>query len=218
MKPFLRVLLFLGLIVSLHAAAPVRDLGEGLVYIRAAHLPADLPAGFTVPAGVLDLRYASADPASAQALSAWLRSRSAAPALTFVLVNSATARVALDVLAHHAVLPGLLTLGPNPADYTPDINVPVDPDEEQRAYAALPETADIATLLDPAPPKIRHDEAAIEKAMGNAGGASDPMPGLEITPETPTDPATATPAPPVDRTLQRAVHIHRGWLALRGSR
>jgi hypothetical protein len=162
---------------------------------------------------VLDLRYATADVTSAPTLASWLKSRSAAQQVLLVLVNQATARAALDVLAHHAVLPGLLTLGPKRADYTPDIIVPVNPDEEQRAYDALPETADVATLLDPAPAKIRHDEAAIEKAM-HAGDVTETAPDLEITPETPIDPESDAPAPPVDRTLQRAVHIHRGWLAL----
>lgn len=216
MKRFLSVLLFLGVICTGTAAPLARDLGEDLAYLRVAGLPSDLPADFSRPACVLDLRYAQADAASVPALVAWMKSRAAAQQVMFVLVNHTTAHAVVEVLAHHAVLPGLLTLGPKLDDYTPDITVPVDPDEEQRAYAALPDTAEIATLLDPAPDKVRHDEAAIEKAM-NAGDASETAPATAITPETLIDPEPDTPAPPVDRSLQRAVHIHRGWLALHRS-
>lgn len=209
MKRFLTGLLFLGVICTGTAAPLTRDLGEGLVYLRAA----DLPADFSQPACVLDLRYAQTDAASVPALVAWMKSRSAAQQVMFVLVNHATAHAVVDALAHHAVLPGLLTLGPKLDDYTPDIIVPVDTAEEQRAYAALPDTADISTLLEPAPAKVRHDEAAIEKAM-NAGDVPEPASEPAIAPETLIDPEPDTPAPPVDRTLQRAVHIHRGWLAL----
>jgi hypothetical protein len=191
------------------SAAPfTRDLGAGLTYLRASALPADLPGDFNAPACVLDLRYGTAGSDAAPALATWLRSRSAAQGLVLVLLNAATPPAVRAEITRQTKLPGLLTLGPQLPDFASDITVATDPAEEQRAYHALPDTADLAILLDPAPPKVRHDEAAIEQAMN----ATDP-----IEPETgivETAPAANAPPPPVDRALLRAVQIHRGWLAL----
>lgn len=207
MKRFVIGLLFLG-VGGFGSAAPLsRDLGAGLTYLRASALPADLPADFKGPACVLDLRYGAAGADAAPALAAWLRSRSAAHGLVLVLLNSATPPAVRAEITRQTKLPGLLTLGPQLPDFASDITVATDPTEEERAYHALPETADLATLLDPAPPKVRHDEAAIEQAM-NTNDAIEPA-----TETVETAPAAVTP-PPVDRALLRAVQIHRGWLVL----
>lgn len=180
-----------------------RDLGRGLVYIRASRVPEDLPQHSRAPAIVLDLRYATGD-----TIKEWLAIYAAPQTPIFVLTNSATQKSLRDSAVG---VPGSITLGVPREDFAPDIAInTMSADEEKRVYDAIPETPDIATLLYPATHKERYDEAAL---IRDHEVSSDILPSKEDDDDTLSDEA----APPqlIDHALLRAVHIHRGWLVLR---
>lgn len=184
-------------------AAPLeRDLGEGLRLLRLRELPGDLPAG-NAPAGptVVDVRYAVADEAAATAFRAWLDFRAQRKAPVFLLVNAGTAPALLRTLQNRAPGRGLLVIGPAADGIRPDVPVTVGPEAEAAAYKALGDGAVIAALLDGSPPKVRHDEASLNRSRE----ANEPA----------APAAAAGPRPPVDLALQRAVHVHRTLAALR---
>jgi hypothetical protein len=192
------------------AAAPlVRDLGQGLLYYRAHHLPGDLPAagpGARV-ACVLDLRFADGDPAAPAALAAWIGFNATPRTPVLVLANPATSSALLGPLARLDD-GGLIVVGPAEAGFHPDIAVNTSPSADRQAYEALDHGTPLAALLSDHPEKPRMDEAELarehlpDSALAEAG------------PDRKAEPAPAqSPAP--DRVLQRAVQIHRGLVALK---
>lgn len=181
-----------------------RDLGRGLVYVRAQTLPADLPARSTAPALVLDLRYASGD---ATGLTKWIRAHASRQAPVFILANAETQPA---LLPPNKSAPGVIILGPASANFHPDIAITVTPEQEKRAYDAIPGAESIETLFKVPTEKSRYDEAAVVKAR-NEGREWEPEPLPKDDAPTKTD----EPTPLIDFTLQRAVQIHRGWLVLR---
>lgn len=208
----LRLFLCLFALGALARAATVeRDLGPGLIYLRAASLPADLSLETKTPACVLDLRYATAAGEVAKALGAWINLHTTEKHQVYVLINGSTARGILEELARLAEHPGLLTLGPALPHYQPDIVVPADPAEERRAYDAFAQSQDPDKLLAPPSDKTRYDEAAMVKAMhdGEPLPDAEPVPDLEDVKKEPT-----APPPLVDHALRRAVQIHRAWQVL----
>lgn len=188
-----------------------RDLGHGLVYLRATALPSDLALEPKAPACVLDLRYATAADDVTPALNAWLNLHTSGSHLVMVLVNGGTAHRVLQALASQSERSGLLTLGPSLPDYQPDIAVPSDATEERQAYDAFARDQDPDKLLSPPSDKTRYDEAAMVKAMhdGEPLPDAEPVPDLEDIKKEP-----AAPPPLVDHALQRAVQIYRGWQVL----
>jgi hypothetical protein len=89
------------------------------------------------------------------------------------------------------------------APFRPDVPVKASVEEEQRAYDALEKGAPLSALLTDHPNKVRNDEASLSKdrlAEASADAA---------------DPANKEAPPPIDATLQRAVHLHRALVALR---
>jgi hypothetical protein len=193
------------------AAAPIaHDLGEGLTYLRATTLPADLPAGNNLRACVLDLRYATGDTAAAVALAGWLKFHGSVRTPVFILANAATAAPLLDVLIPGALPAGTLTLGVPGPGFVPDLAVNTPADEELSAFAVLAQGTPPAGLLRENSDKVRYDEAAMVRdlAQGERPSATEPTPLV-------TQAAAPPPSPPIDRTLQRAVHVHRGLAALR---
>jgi hypothetical protein len=210
MKRFIVVLFFL-LLGSLPAAPAVpveHDLGSGLSYVRVHRLPADLPAkpsGRLAPC-VIDLRYVDAPEDAAAAFSAWLKFRASPRAPVFVLANAGTSVPLLKVLRESERGAGVVLVGVESDQFRPDVAVRSTAAEERRAYDAFEEGATLATLLADHPNKVRNDEASLTRerppeplpeppAAGSAGGK--------------------TTAPPIDATLQRAVHLHRALVALK---
>jgi len=184
---------------------PARDLGQGLAYYRVHELPADLPTnpGARPGPGVLDLRFAKSDEASAGALKAWLMFNATPRTPIFAIENAGTAPALRAAIAPN-VAQGLIVLAPLSAKLAPDIEVAVSPEIDQKAYAALEKGASLESLLTDYPDKPRIDEAFLEK---------EHIPDSQA-PDVPTDKPQA-PLPLVDLLLQRAVQLHRGLIALK---
>jgi hypothetical protein len=208
MKRILIFFLTLFMLRELAFAAVVeRDMGNGLVYLRVHQLPGDLPpkpAG-RVPPCVVDVRYVDADAAVATAFSAWLKLRATPRTPVFVLANVDTSAALLKVLAGRDRSTGIVIVGIEGSEFRPDVKVKASPSDERRAYEALEKGTPIASLLSDNPSKVRNDEASLSKdrlAEASAEAAED----------------AATPKrlpPPIDSTLQRAVHLHRTLVALK---
>lgn len=207
MKRLPAFLLFLVAAAAASAAPLARDLGRNLAFLRVHSLPADFPsptAARNQPC-VLDLRYARVDDASAAALWNWIRSRATARTPVFILANAATDRNLLAATSP-AAISHVLVIGTTAGGFTPDIAVPSSPEAERRAYDALENGADVATLLVENGDKARNDEASLSRDRSTepaepAAGADDARP--------------RTTPPPVDAALQRAVHLHRALVALK---
>lgn len=190
------------------AAAPVeRDLGGRLVYLRLHHLPADLPAkpaGAVAPC-VVDVRYVEADVDAATAFAAWVRFRATLRTPVFVLANADTSAALRRQLAGHERATGIVVVGLEQGPFHPDVAVKGSAADERRAYDAFEQGAAVSVLLTDNPTKVRNDEASLAKdrlAEASAEAADDALPGKN-------------PPPPIDVTLQRAVHLHRALVALR---
>jgi len=187
------------------ASEPARDLGQGLSYYRVHEMPRDLPSPASGRPGacVLDLRFATADEATAATLKAWVRFNVSARTPVFVLENSGTAPALLAAFPGGGPQ-GLVVLAPSADKLSPDIAVDVAPKADKSAYAALEKGAALESLLSDFPDKPRIDEAYLEKEHISDADA----------PDTPADKDLA-PRPQVDFLLQRAVQLHRGLLALK---
>ncbi|KXU35651.1 hypothetical protein AXK12_04875 [Cephaloticoccus capnophilus] len=208
----------------------LRDLGEGLGYIRVLGeperfaLPSALSSEDQVqPALVLDLRYVGGGAAEAQQLSEWLSERaetsSVAPPI-FFLVNGETALALGEAAAQFAQNYPALLIGAALADggdFVPDIVLEIDAEEERAAYALLASSdPDIGGLIGEAAAaarKRRYDEAAVIAAHAAPESAHRPSRAASTEP-----PPEATVARPVDLALQRAIHLHRAWRALSSTR
>jgi hypothetical protein len=191
------------------AAAPVRDLGLGLVFSRVRSVPADLPDATAVRGHpcVLDLRFAGGDRAAGNALAAWLRAQCTARTPVFVLANSATSPALLAGLRPSVSRPGLVILGAAAPGFDPDIALGVSQESDRRAYAALDAGAPVASLLGRKIDKPRNDEERLEREHLSDSGPDDDADGQLDRPE---------PPPPLsDAVLERAVQLHRALLALR---
>ena len=75
-------------------------------------------------------------------------------------------------------------------------------EEERRAYDALEQGVAIDTLLSDNPNQVRNDEASLSKDRVAEAAAESAD-------------ATKRVTPPLDATLQRAVHLHRALVALK---
>jgi hypothetical protein len=204
------ILLCLAFAGSAIALPITHDLGQGLIYVHVASLPADLPGQKDLRACVLDLRYTQGDDAAAAALAAWLKFHASARTPVLVLANSDTAAPLLAILTPGQLPAGTLTIGRVGNGFTPDIAVHTDAALEHRASAALARGALPASLLQENSGKTRYDEAAIVRQL-----AGDEVPGgTARLPETDSADGIAPP-PLIDRTLQRAVHVHHGLAALK---
>ncbi len=203
----LRILFTVAIAGSLTGAPVTHDLGQGLTYVRATTLPVDLPASQQVRACVLDLRNAAGDETAALALSAWLKFHAAERRPVFILANGDTAAPLRVTLAADRLPAGALTLGRPSAGFTPDIAVAVEPAAEARILALLAAGTAPADLLQENAGKVRYDEAQMVRELAGETPSADPA--------KPDVPDTTKPAsPPIDRTLQRAVQVHRGLAAL----
>jgi hypothetical protein len=203
-----RFLLIALCVAIVSPAAPVEhDAGAGLVYYRIHELPGDLPPKpeGRVPACIVDLRYVKADNEAATALVAWLRFRATPRTPVFVLANRDTAAALLKPLATHAKAPGILSVGIPGGDFHPDVAVQASGDTERRAYDALEKGTPLAAVVADNPDKVRNDEASLSRdrlAEAAVEEAGDILVGKRAV-------------PPIDATLQRAIHLHRSLVALK---
>jgi len=193
----------------------VQDLAENLHYIRTHILPNDLSAAeLKTGAVILDLRFALAEVGALSALDAWIRVQATSSTPVIVLINPDTAPALRESLAAHHRRSGLITIGRPTSEIVPDIAIESSAEEERRAYEALEKDSSIESLITENADKPRIDEAAIMRARANPDGE----PVDTDFPEPPTSSAKtedAPPPPPVDRALQRAIHLHRALLALK---
>ncbi|HND62572.1 MAG TPA: hypothetical protein PLB90_13910 [Opitutaceae bacterium] len=191
-----------------------RDLGQGLLYVRARSLPADLPLAPTKPAPlVLDLRFATGGEDAATALRDWIGFRATTRTPVFVLVNGATSRDVLDYLEQAPPHAGLLTIGLASSRFVPDIALTTEAATDRAAYEALDHGATVESLVTDQPDKPRHDEAEAVREHAISPESVDDS-GAELT-DTPDPAAPPPPAPLIDSVLQRAIHLHRALLALK---
>ncbi|MFI5355843.1 MAG: hypothetical protein ACHQ4G_00765 [Opitutales bacterium] len=215
---FPRFRIFAALVLASASRAPAapleRDLGDGLTYLRVENFPADLPAQPPGGAVVLDLRYAHATGDAAATLADWLNRHAATQTPVLILANAATAPDLRRPLAKHPA-PLAVTLGLAGKDFHPDIAIHTTVAEERKAYAALPQAADVAKLLSVSPAKVRHDEAAMVKAINEGTPVPDDDDDAEPAPDDAKTPAVLPPL--IDSTLQRAVQLHQAWIALHPS-
>jgi hypothetical protein len=199
---------FLLAVVALRAAPVERDLGHGLVYVRVHELPRDLPAKAAagrVPACVVDLRYVRGDSEAATAFQAWLKNRATPRSPVLVLANGDTSPALRTVLAGHERASGIVVIGIPVDGFRPDIAARGSVEAERRSYEALEQGTPLARLLSDNPDKVRNDEASLSKdrlAEAAADAADDVLTGKRAP-------------PPIDVTLQRAVHLHRALVALK---
>jgi hypothetical protein len=210
MKRLLLVLCFLSSVpCPLLHATELTDLGSGLGYLR-LHSPADpVKAAASPGALVLDLRYATADDASAAALKSALAAHPAATPL-LILVGPATPAVLAAVISQS---PGL-TLGVAGAAPAPKIVVKSDAATDRRAYEAFEAGTPVDQLISGKIEKERFDEATLVQEFKNGNPDAEPPPAPDPTAPK-ADDVPAKPAVLIDRVLQRAVHLHHALLALR---
>jgi|GEM_PF-933597 len=207
-----------------------RDLGEGLVYLRAAAtgsgdgafaLPA-LPTdeAHAQAALILDLRYTAGGESAgastvgaseAQHLRDWLGARAAASPAglpLFVLVNAETAPTLRVVAVEFAQNFPALLIGPaGTGDISLDIVLAINPEEERAAYAALASgEVEVAALIGEAAAddKRRYDEAAMIAAHtapeGRAGTRAQRQQKEPPPPAKPQGPRSSDAAAPADTT------------------
>jgi hypothetical protein len=211
---------FLFLLLSVARGAPLeRDLGQGLVYYRAATLPTDLPA---IPpaakrAYVLDLRYAGGNEIAALAVQDWLTSHAAPRRPVFVLANTETQPAVLASLARHGAGTGILVLGVPGPGFVPDIPLKLAPEAERQAYDALATLNDPEALLKENASKVRNDEARLAREHLPDSAVEDPVAATNdaAPPATGQAAAPKVPGPVIDVVLQRAVHLHRALVGLK---
>ena len=194
------------LLVSAALAAPIeRELGGGLLYLRVHTLPEDLPAkpGGRISPCIVDVRFVRADAKPAAEFSAWIKQRATQRTPVFVLANADTSQTVLKELAGLERGRAVVVVGMERGGFRPDVPVKGSPEDERRAYDALEKGAAISTLLTDNPEKVRNDEASLSKdrlAEASADAASE---------------AGKKAPPPIDLTLQRALHLHRALVALK---
>ncbi len=123
----------------------------------------------------------------------------------FVLVNAATEPALLALLAARGAGPNVVVLGAAHGTFAPDIAIEIPPENERLAYDALEQGAELAALLSENADKVRNDEARLanDHSPENAERSAASKAG------------NRAPTPPLDTTLQRAVHLHRALRALK---
>ncbi len=207
MRSFSFFVLFLVLSASVRASEPT-DLGQGLTYLRINSLiksAQDLRAALLRPAPlVLDLRYTTDEPGAADALRE-LNSQPAKPKL-YVLVSPATPAAVAAILTASST--PLVTLGVKDSIPTAQVIVAQTAEADRAAYDAFESGTPLDQLISGKIEKERFDEASLVHEFKNGNHDAQPP---EAGPAKPGD----SPRPPIDRVLQRAVHLHRALLALR---
>ncbi len=203
--------------ISLAAESLQKDLGMGLSYFRTDDTAAEsaaLVSALQRPAVVIDLRNSSADEASAKALATALAQAASRPrTLRVFLLNDATSRRLIDIVC--APRSGTLTIAPKNDSVTPDIAVPIGRDEDRRAYEAPAKGVPLEQLVDGAQDKRRFDEASLTREHNNGTRSPERADNAGDSKANGDRSEKDKNAPPVDLVLQRAIHVHRGLVALK---
>lgn len=200
--------LFIASFANAAAEPQDRELGDGLAYFRVHHLPADLPSDQAIKqrASVIDLRYVTADSASAKAFEGWLRFHASAKTPVFILLNGTTASSLRGALTDRDQFPGLVTIGVSAQTPAPDIAVTTTAESEKEAYEALDKGLTVEALTTDHPDKQRNDEASLARDH----------PVATSEPETSATAVKTKPAStPIDVALQRAIQLHRALRAMK---
>lgn len=188
-------------------AAPIgpQPISRNLAYLRARNLSQDLPTALSRKGAlILDLRYLRAEADAIKTFAAWLKAQARPQAPVFVLVNTETTP-ALRTLVDPVNSPaGVLSVGPEAEALKVDIAVHVSTDADREAYDALEKGTPLLELIDRKLDKERRDQASFARNRP----ATAPIAPSDAT-------AEATPPPPIDAVLQRAVQLHRALVALR---
>jgi hypothetical protein len=147
-------------------------------------------------------------------LTTWLASHAAEKTPVFLLINGETALALRTQFAKLEDQPGVISIGRSSPEITPDIAIETSATQERAAYDALEKNATVESLVRENIDKSRIDEASIMQARAEQADAPDDFfgPARPRAPETKSD---SPPAPLIDRTLQRAVQLHRALIALK---
>jgi hypothetical protein len=192
------------------------DLGQGLAYFRIHSVAASADDLRKAAPGkgalVLDLRYATADEAAPALLRDVFALRPAG-ALLLVLVSPATPAALAPVIAASPAI----TLGAPGSLPLPKVTVQTDAAADRRAFDALETGTELSKLITGRLEKERFDEATLVQEFKNGDHeAAPPATPNPTAPKPEAGPAKETPpSAPIDRVLQRALHLHRALLALR---
>ena len=155
---------------------------------------------------VLDLRYPLDERDAGETLRQELSTQAAKPRL-YVLVSPATPVPVVGIIASSPIR-WLVTLGVKGSRPEPQVVVQQSAGADRTAYAALETGTPLAQLVSGHIEKERFDEATLVQEFKN--GNLDAKP-----PETSPAKGAETSAPPTDRVLQRALHLHRAFQALK---
>ena len=194
---------------ALAMAAPLQaDLGQGLPYVRAHGIPAELP-GPAFARGkpcVLDIRFAHGAGGAGALLLAWLKLHAAPRTPVFLLANAETDPELLAPLDSPDAVNGLVILGPAAPRFSPDIALDIPRAADRRAYAAAEAGASLDSLIVETIEKDRFDEDRLarehlaDSAVGDEEDAAKSdaakAPQARPTPDRPGPPA-GRPAPPL---------------------
>lgn len=208
------------LTTSRGASADVKDLGDGLGYLRLRSLDKTLPGALPTSATVVDLRGTfEATPEALETLRGWLAQTAQRP-LRLFLVDSTTRPEILEALDRRQRY-GITLAAASPAVST-DITVNTPLSMDQQAREALDQGKAIKDVLAPRLEKRRYDEAAMVRDHASGVPVPDSPPDLtEATPTETAPTATTEPTPPsktppiFDAVLQRAIHFHRALAGLK---
>ena len=216
---FVPVLLVLGSLFlaprSFAATNEPTDLGSNLSYLRVHSLADSAPelrsALSARRAFVLDLRYLTASEESLVVLrSAFAQHPREAP--LFVLLSPATPSAVVEAINQ---TPGaFISLGAT-STRSARIEVKADPVSDRRAYDAFDAGTPVDVLISGKLDKERFDEATLMQEFKNGNVDAEPPAGPDPTAAKPDHPVAAKEEPPVDRVLQRALHLQQAMLALR---
>ncbi|HRE80222.1 MAG TPA: hypothetical protein PLN52_04200 [Opitutaceae bacterium] len=224
LKRFLPLLLIglclLTVSAGVSAAVEVKDLGDGLSYLRVRSLDKTLPAALPTSATAIDLRGTiEATPEALATLRDWLAQTAQRP-LRLFLVDSTTRPEILEALERRQRY-GVTLAAASPA-LTTDIAVNTPLSADQQAREALDHGKPIKDVLAPRVEKRRYDEAAMVRDHASGVPVPDSPPDLSDATPTETAPtATTEPTPPsktpviFDAVLQRAIHFHRALAGLK---
>jgi hypothetical protein len=195
------------------AAPDPVDLGENLSYVRLRALGEDSAAISTVTSDalIIDLRRVEVTDEAIESFSAAVSQRAARTQL-FILVGPDTPSVLAKNLAS---LPArVLTLGTANSRPTPKVIVETDSKTEQAAYDAFETGTSIDALINGKIVKERYDEATLVQEFKHGAISLVPTETAKNDAKD-SESASGDSAPPTDRVLQRAVHVHRTILALK---
>jgi len=201
---------------GLLAAPNQQDLGKGLVYLRIAHTPADLPGKDILPAGlsarIIDLRATDGDRLGVETLIAWLQFQAKTEVPTLILVNRQTpAALARYVLSNQ--LPAQLSFSAKACLIGTDITVDTSLETDLGAVETIDQGSSVAGLIAVSLNKERYDEAQVASEHASGAYRRDAEAPAATRGDKPSQPPREA-----DPVLARAVQVQRALTALHPKR